>query len=559
MNVGDVNASEIGLSLSAETGDTEKGGDVSATAGEISGGQGGLYAKANMGNVAVNTKGIESGDYGVSLSLDGTDSQKGIQANVDGDVHAQSTGISVSSSSHTTYEYDDDYNEIGQNTIYSNHYAKVNTGAVEAGTDGVHALNNGGEFDIKVNGGVTVSCEQTYVDDYSGYTRYNHADGVVAQNASGRTSILIDGDLSIFSVEKEVGEYDYQDENASEETGEEETYDSEDRYTGNGVTIGNYGGEIDITINGDVDAAEGTAVTINKERSWEKDANNGEAVLNIAGNVYAENGIDVGIEGNGSGHVSINIEGELYTSGTGLKLGEKEWQYETNWDDEETDENPEPGEDTESVEEPGQTGLSGAHYDETEGNGNGAEETTSPDVDIIVQETISGTTPIFVENIVAAMNTLITTWAVKPNENNQITTDQNGNSVEEVEKNINYIIKKEDNEQYGTLNVVGTTDKIIGKAGDEANRRGTGEENPDKKTLKVAKQDNALTLSVDLKEQYRKGYDVVIYNGKGDNKLKAEVTKKENGEFTFIVPWAGGVYLSFDLEKDPNYVPDPEP
>ena len=100
----------------------------------------------------------------------------------------------------------------------------------------------------------------------------------------------------------------------------------------------------------------------------------------------------------------------------------------------------------------------------------------------------------------------ITTWAVKPNENGNITEDEDGNSVNEVEESINYIIKKEDNE-YGTLSVEGTTVKTVS----------------DDTELNVARENNPLTLTVNLKEQYRQGYDVKIYNGKGENPAEADV------------------------------------
>ena len=122
-----------------------------------------------------------------------------------------------------------DFEDVSITTESAN-YANISTGAVTAGDTGIQANNNGGDFDIQVNGGVTVEGPEydVYVDDWDGttYVYYNDADGITATNTAGTTSIAVNGDLSVSCItdgnDTPVGEGANQ-----------------DRYNGNGVTIGN--------------------------------------------------------------------------------------------------------------------------------------------------------------------------------------------------------------------------------------------------------------------------------------------------------------------------------
>ena len=629
IDTGNIKAGGIGVSVNTDSrfdyGNVEygncygSGGIMTVNAGKVNGGYGGISASADGGTLNVKSGAVQSGEkgFGVSVSTSGAYAEQGVTVTVDGTVTAGETGINVGSINETERElcYENDksilvdpddphenwwermridetgryvlvpvdrengiewktylwydtnhpqYNEYSEEdinnfevfddffdwvdweyakvTTKTENYARVSTGAVTAGQYGVTANNHGGDFDIRVGGGVTVAGAESYMDDWSGYIYYNEAQGVTATSTAGTTSIMIDGDLSVFSVASEAASGVNPD--GGEGAGTGAVYaDPDGRYTGNGVTIGNYEGKIDIAINGDVNAEEGTAVSVIPKYSWEQDLNNGEAILSIAGDVNAENGVNVGINGNGTGHVAINIGGDLNTTGTGLMIGNGDLQTDDPL--EETNE--------ENAEEDGnRRSISG----EALRGGSETEENNAPAVDIVVQETISGLVPILVSNMQAVSNVMITTWAVKPNENNQITENASGETVREVEKSINYIIKKEDNE-YGTLSVEGTTVKTLS----------------DDTELNVAHEGKKLTLTVDLAEQYKTGYEVVIYNGKGENTQEATVEKQENGDFSFMVPWAGGVYLTFgvkalnntepapdpDPEPDPDPQPDPDP
>ena len=562
------------------------GGTLTVNVKTVEGGDGGISATADGGTLIVNSKAVQAGDngYGVIVTTEGTDAEQGATVTVDGTVTAGETGISVGSSDegyrelcyengndiqinpddphenwwektridetgyfvlvpvdtadgiewekylwypkdHPLYkdyseedianyqEFDEVFGWVEWEqaiiTTKSANYAKVSTGAVKAGLYGVQANNNGGDFTIKVDGDVTVAGPETYVDDWTGYTHFNKAQGISAINTAGTTSILINGGLSVSStiVETDVDETTEEDETPDEDDEEEDA-----RYYGDGVIIGNGAGKIDITINGDVHAEEGTAVTIKrKEYPFVGfDKNNGEAVLNIDGDVLAEHGIDARISGDGDGCVAINISGNLAASGIGIGLGSYEFE---GWIDDMEDEDED------------------SYFDPYSGGGiDPAPADLAPAVDILVQEVISGLTPIFVANKETVDRFNITTWAIVPNENNQITSDFDGNSVESLEETIRYIIKTEDN-KLGTLVVTGT--------GLETKKTPSGD------TLLVAKQDTFLRVDVQPAEG-KELSNVVIRNGVD---TRIELEKDEEGYF-IEVPWAGGVYLSFTADSD---------
>ena len=296
----------------------------------------------------------------------------------------------------------------------------------------------------------------------------------------------------------------------------------------------NYSGDISIDIAGDLNAADGTGVTVtNQGPNW---ANYGTALLTVSGDLTAKNGINVGYNGEGNGSAQVYVAGDLNAADTGIDLG--------------------------VYTPPTRGGVIG--------------DVPVPDVDIIVEGTISGSNPIAVNTINAVSSFLVTTWAIKPNKDNQITSDLDGSSVKEFEENnINYIIKKEDNE-YGSLSVSGTSVKSIpgvtaGPAASGSSSSGSSRSAPDaaasqEKTLDVAKQNTKLTLTVNLFEQFRSGYNVFITNAG----QRVDADRNEDGDFSFSVPWAGGVLLSFGLdpiqqEEEPKVQsgettdPDPDP
>lgn len=694
LQAGDVFGSTIGVVLDADDGSYEANGEINAELGDIQGFESGLYVNSTDGKINVSAKNIDARDLnGVDVSLDGKNEGNGVTAVIDGDIQAGTNGVQVSTYANTRYLEDEngDYIE-GPDGYYltvtetPNSYADISvTGLINADINGIKTHNGGGDFSISAAKGVSVSA----IKDDLPY--YDHTiTGVNAQAEAGKTTITIDGGVDVFwsdrSQHLEAAGYDDEDEDQDEDWDEDDWYDdNEEDFQGNGITIANKGGEVDISINGDVSAKDGTAVTMEVYRYPDDGPTTGTTALTVKGNVSAKDGLDinnldntttveitgdlkasangarvitetgtatveiggdvtasafgVGIQnsdgtvtmdiggsvtageeyaamvqnvGNEGGISRMNIGGDLTAGENGLKIVNYSGELDVEIAGDVTADNGTGI--TLSGQGPGWKNngtavvavggsLSGKNGIDVDFSGKGTgtaqiivdgdltaaeggiklgemeehclapqpavnagaecaneAENTDPAVDIVVEETISGGIPIFVANVEAAVNFLITTWAVRPNEDNQITADQYGESVRAVEESINYIIKKEDNEKYGTLNVAGTSEKTVGTAGPE----GTGAEaaggnTQGTHTLNVAKESKELTLSVDLKEEYRKGYEVVIYNGKGDNRIKAEVTKQENGNFTFVVPWAGGVYLSFDLEKLTDSEPDPEP
>ena len=517
---------ESAMTVTAERGDLYSlgtGGDIEAEAESLTSETfHGLYGSVKDGTVSVKAKTVSGGYSGVDVSLSGSDKEKGMTAQAESLIYGKETGISVYTSELYIDRYDDEGYWTGSETYSNENYARISTsGSVCSDRMGIQVRNLGGEVTIGVGDekedGLIVVTERPGAGQGG-----KEITGILAENSNGSTSISISGDLNVYSVP----------ENA-EAGGASAGIDT--NVAADGVKIGNYGGKIDIGIAGDMNVQEGTGIRIIKDYFT---GNDGQATLTVGGSLNAENGIAMDVNGDGDGHAEIVITGDLVSTGTGIKIGQEE-QYA-------------PGlyAGGEAWQESGNEESSVSGTDEK-----------PPAVDIIVRETISGLIPILVSNMEAVKNTLITTWAVKPNENSRITEDADGNAVEDLEKNINYIIKKEDNE-YGTLSVGGTTEKKISETEveNEGKKRGeTGGESADSNTLDVAKQKTELTLSVNLKDEYKTGYEVIIYNGKGEAKQIAEVKKQENGYFIFEVPWAGGVYLSFGLKQLTGAGPGTEP
>ena len=200
-----------------------------------------------------------------------------------------------------------------------------------------------------------------------------------------------------------------------------------------GVKMVNYSGDISIDIAEDLNAENGTGITVtNQGPNW---ANYGTALLTVGGDLTAKNGINVGYNGEGNGAAQVYVAGDLNAADTGIDLG--------------------------VYTPPTRSGVIGDVLPVTDTDAETDEGEPVPDVDIIVEGTISGSNPIAVNTINAVSSFLVTTWAITPNEGKRISTGLDGNAAEDFEKNnINYIIKKKDSE-YGTLSVTGTTAKAV--------------------------------------------------------------------------------------------------
>ena len=271
--------------------------------------------------------------------------------------------------------YHNDDNYLGETTTYNENYAIVSTGKVNADKTGVQALNQGGQFDITVNGNVTVSADQT--ERYDEYVYDNYAAGIRAESQKGDINISVNGGLTVES--KANGS----DSNTVSEGGENH------RLYGDGVKIKNKDGNINIDIAGNVDTAEGTGVKLETDFDYYSDdlqgELNGDASIRIDGDIIGENGIDVDNNGKGDGTVSIVVEGDVITTDAGIKLGKDMSQYYENF----YGQNPEEENGEDDGEEPGET------------------DSGKPAVDIVVKETISGKKPILVANVEAVKNFVI--------------------------------------------------------------------------------------------------------------------------------------------------------
>ena len=404
------------------------------------------------------------------------------------------------------------------------------SGNVEAG-DGFgasieHILDNGGTSSLSIGGSLSAGENGAGIVNSSGTASIRIAEGVTTEGGFGAfvANIGENSETSSLSI------------GGSLKAGQD------------GVKMVNYSGDISIDIAGDLNAADGTGVTVtNQGPNW---ANYGTALLTVSGDLTAKNGINVGYNGEGNGNAQVYVAGDLNAADTGIDLG--------------------------VYTPPTRGGVIGDVLPVTDTDAETDEREPVPDVDIIVEGTISGSNPIAVNTINAVSSFLVTTWAITPNEDNQITSDLDGSSVKEFEENnINYIIKKEDNE-YGSLSVSGTSVKSIpgvtaGPAASGSSSSGSSRSAPDaaasqEKTLDVAKQSTKLTLTVNLFEQFRSGYNVFITNAG----QRVDADRNEDGDFSFSVPWAGGVLLSFGLdpiqqEEEPKVQsgettdPDPDP
>ena len=153
-------------------------------------------------------------------------------------------------------------------------------------------------------------------------------------------------------------------------------------------------------------------------------------------------------------------------------------------------------------------------------------------IDVYVEDTVSGgKAPIAVdaESGHTEDNFKLTTWQIIPNDDGVIAVNMNGGDQnEEVEKNINYIIKTEQP-------LVGAVLKAMNAIG-EALETSHGQD--------VALEGEKVLLKVDLEEGYR---IVKAYNGLDE---KTELLQDENGDYYVIVPKGGAVYLSAEVSNE---------
>ena len=269
IQAGDVFGTDIGVNLCVDNFNSyihDANGTIDANVGDVQGHYGGLYANVQNGNITVSAEDVQSRDNsGVDISLTGDDKEKGITATVKGDIKAGESGINVGSSTHFYY-LEDEYGDYVENpdgsyiSMYENpdNYADVTVkGTINAGVYGIKTRNEGGDFTIKAENGVSVSHEKE--DNPREDLTIN---GVYAEAKAGKTTITIDKGLEVFGYQHQGGwkaapeDYDEVDDDE-----EDNWYDnSEHVFNGDGVTVQNKGGELDITVNGGLSAVDGTAV-----------------------------------------------------------------------------------------------------------------------------------------------------------------------------------------------------------------------------------------------------------------------------------------------------------
>ena len=164
-------------------------------------------------------------------------------------------------------------------------------------------------------------------------------------------------------------------------------------------------------------------------------------------------------------------------------------------------------------------------------------------IDVLVDGTISGdTTGAAVMKGTILDNVTLTVWEIKPNDDGSVASDVSYTydretmkreeiftENEEFEKQIQYIIKLEPNEN-ATLSTEGTTEY---------------------EGYNVAHEGDTVVLKVNVAD----GYHIVnAYNG---TDTKVELLRDENGNYYLVVPRGGAVLLSVTLEADGPAAPAP--
>ena len=281
IQAGDVFGTDKGVNLCVDNFNSyihDANGTIDAKVGDVQGLYGGLYANVQNGNITVSAENVQSRDNsGVYISLTGDNKEKGINATINGDVQSGETGIDVSSSENFRY-LEDEYGDYIENPdgsrieVYEkpDNYADVTVkGTVNAGVYGIKTRNEGGEFTIKAENGVSVSHEKE--DNPREDLTIN---GVYAEAKAGKTTITIDKGLEVFGYQHQGGweaapeDYDEDDDEVDDDEEDNWYNNSEHVFNGDGVTVQNKGGELDITINGGLSAVDGTAVIMDVPYYW---------------------------------------------------------------------------------------------------------------------------------------------------------------------------------------------------------------------------------------------------------------------------------------------------
>ncbi len=152
-------------------------------------------------------------------------------------------------------------------------------------------------------------------------------------------------------------------------------------------------------------------------------------------------------------------------------------------------------------------------------------------VDVLVEGTISGEQPIYLDDNAFTLNgTDVTVWKIVPNAAGNVAETYDGSGYvpyRDFEKKMKYIIKLEQPEG-ATLSVTDADGKALAKSHD----------------WDVANEGDRVLLKVDL----QKGYKLLgAYNGDGE---KLALLKDAAGNYYVDVTKGGGVYLSVELDRE---------
>ena len=462
-----------------------------------------LTNEALPGDVTVNVNGdidVKSDDHdaaGIIVQQDGKTPASNTNITVHGDVNAETEGGRFSAAGVAVYgDYkttNEDYvititgnvnahSEDGQGATgisliaYEGSEGIVSvggevkatlTGGESAGVSGVNAYAyNGGEITVDIGKGVYAGTEED-IRDVS-------ATGITAYTVSGPPSEI---DIDVHSGDVvAVGE------------------------TATGISVHDCSGDIEINVE------NGSVIAV------------GESATGIKSDVL-------------SGDVDITVNGDVISTGTGLNISASGGLYYEN------------GKVTENVpvSETEIKVLGDVSADET-----GiliSDVNKNAKIDILVDGTVSGdNSAVAVASGTILDNVTLTVWEIKPNENGSVADtmtqkfnqetkryDKEYTENEEFEKQIQYIIKMEPNEN-ATLYTEGTTEY---------------------EGYNVAHEGDTVILKVNVAD----GYHIVnAYNG---TDTKVELLRDENGDYYLVVPRGGAVLLSVTLEADAPAAPAP--
>ena len=160
--------------------------------------------------------------------------------------------------------------------------------------------------------------------------------------------------------------------------------------------------------------------------------------------------------------------------------------------------------------------------------------------EVVVEGTIKGKT----YGIVVDANSttdpgVISVWKIEKNENGAVaatsTLDPDYKPIytesEELEKNIQYIIKCKQPSKGGSFSITDENGNALGVV------KGLSD------TYQWAHEDDKILVKIDLNDDYE-------LNGVyGDEGQKLKLTKDENGNYYLVVPRGGGVFFTIDIDK----------